>query len=434
MLMTENGNGTATVPATEPKEHRNGGPALRESLHGRLLYRSEVPAPVGPPLADDARARQAVALFCYEAPGGAVGQFLTRVADGLAGRGLDLHLFSRRGFEISAPGAFIHVLGESTGDLLEQVQEFNHRACNAFLRHFPNGSGPVSLLGFEWSSVPVLSLLHGIKGHDAVLSLSSLERQRSDLTSDLSRRIEEIERTGLREAKAVLVPDGGTAAVASLWEPSCADRVVAARHLFPAEGFRSGVDAGTVKARYQIGPVDPTILYVGDLDERYGPDLLMKSFPTVLKAFPQARMIVVGDGTLHWPLRVYARYLLLEHAVRFAGNVEGQAMRELMQAADVVVVPSREPTPWWPILAAWAAERPVVTTHEAAPGLMAHEQDGLLCHASTHGLGGGINAIFADAGRAGMLGRNGYRTLDSRFGWNAVAAQIEELIGVRASV
>ena len=69
-----------------------------------------------------------------------------------------------------------------------------------------------------------------------------------------------------------------------------------------------------------------------------------------------ASVLMLAYGDAFWPLKVYARYLLLEHAVRLPGNIEGDQMAELVQAADVIVVPSREGTPWWPILAAWVQE------------------------------------------------------------------------------
>src|SRR5262249_11897267 len=160
---------------------------------------------------------------------------------------------------------------------------------------------------------------------------------------------------GLREAGAILVNQPATAEVAKYWVPECADRLVSARQPFPVATFDSTFDPGAIKARYQVGPIDPTILFLCDLSEHYGPDLLGKAMPGVLKNPKQARLIVVGDGGLYWPLRVYSRYLLLEHAVRLVGHVEGQPLQELIQAADMIVVPSRESTPWWPIQAAWAA-------------------------------------------------------------------------------
>ncbi len=139
------------------------------------------------------------------------------------------------------------------------------------------------------------------------------------------------------------------------------------------------------------------ILYVGDLDERYGPDLLIKAMPAVLRHHQQARLVIVGDGQMLWPLRVYARYLLLEHAIRLVGHVTDQPMYELIQAADMIVVPSRESTPWWPILAGWAARRPVVATHDAARTLLEHEKDSVLVYPSENSIVWGIERVLYDA-------------------------------------
>src|SRR5262249_60454978 len=136
-----------------------------------------------------------------------------------------------------------------------------------------------------------------------------------------------------------LSPAGAPAGVARFWVPDCAERSLPAHPLFPMDRFEGLADPGAVKARYQVGPVDPVILYVGDLDERYGPDLLVKAMPAILRHHPQARLVIVGEGQLQWPMRVYARYLLLEHAVRIVGHLADQAVNELIQAADIIAVP-----------------------------------------------------------------------------------------------
>ncbi len=142
---------------------------------------------------------------------------------------------------------------------------------------------------------------------------------------------------------------------------------------------------------------------------------------------------MVGDGSLYWPLRVYARYLLLEHAVRLPGHLEGQALAELVAAADVVVVPSREQTPWWPVLGGWAAGRPVVATHHAAPGLIAHEQDGVLCYPSENSLVWGVERVLFDAELRGGMAEKGRARLEERFGWNILAEQVQEVMGAAAT-
>jgi glycosyltransferase involved in cell wall biosynthesis len=415
------------------REEGTGGP---EGLTAGRLHAAWARTPAGDANGNETPAddRPALAVFCFEDPESVVGRFMAHVSRALARRQVAVHAFVRRGFAAEGTGLHLHELGAcGEGDLLAQVQEFTHRACNAFLGLFPAGSPPVTLLGHEWSAVPSLSLLRGLAPYDALLSLHSLERQRGGLDSDLSRQIDALEAAGLRQARAVLVQDPATAEVAKYWVPECAPRIGCARQPFPAEKFHSRLDPGAVKARFQVGPVDPTILYLGDLDERYGPDLLVKAMPAVLKDVKQARLVVVGDGALYWPLRVYARYLLLEHAVRLPGHLEGQALYELIAAADVVAVPSRASTPWWPIQAAWAAGRPVVATHVAAPGLLEHEQDAVLVHPAENSCVWGIERVLFDAGLRQTLAGKGAAKLEERFGWGSVAAQVEELLGVPAA-
>jgi glycosyltransferase involved in cell wall biosynthesis len=439
-VTTLNGNGDQTTFAPDAVEypaserpthslpHTNG-------KHAKVENRLRDFVPVLSTLNGDAthqESRPSLAVFCYEDPESVIGRHVSKTAAALARRHFPVHLFVPQAYPLDTPGVFIHPVGKaSEGDLLAQVQEFTRRACNTFLEQFPVGCDKVTLLGHEWSAVPALSLLHGIKNVDILLSLHSLERQRSDLSSIMSRQIEDIELSGLREAKSILIQDPASAEVIKYWAPECIGRMVYARRPFPVHHFERELDPGSVKARYQVGPVDPTILYVGDLDERYGPDLLVKAMPAILKNNKQVRLIVVGDGALYWPLRVYTRYLLLEHAVRLVGPLEGQPLYELIQAADLIAVPSREATPWWPIQAAWAARRPVVATHGAAPTLLEHEQDSVLCYASENSCVWGIERVLFDDGLKERIAQKGCEKLEERFGWNSVAEQVEELMGVQ---
>jgi glycosyltransferase involved in cell wall biosynthesis len=381
-----------------------------------------------------AEKQRALALFCYDDPSSIVGQYLQDLVSALVKWHTPVHIFSREPFGLDLPNVFLHVLGDfSGGGLLPHVEEFTRRASNAFLREFRDCSR-IMLIGFEWASVPAISLLHSIKNVRVILSLHSLERQRSNMGEELSRNIEEIELTGLREARLILTHDPATAELAGRCLPACAERLLAANPMAAIQDFQFDLDPGEVKGRYQVGPTDPTLLYIGDLHENYGPDLLMKALPRVLKKHPQARCIFVGDGELLWPLRVYSRYLLLDYAVRLIGSLEGRPLHELIYAADVIVVPSRRSTPWWPIEAAWAAKHPVVVTYEAAPALVRHEQDSLLTEADEKGLASGINRVLSEPQLARNLGDCGRAKLAERYGVNRVAARIEELMGVPEAV
>jgi glycosyltransferase involved in cell wall biosynthesis len=425
----------ATPPP--PSYTTNGEPSTTALARAFRGTEAKTPEPVKPaePVekAPAAAPKRPLALFCYEGPETAVGGHVARLASAFARRGLAVHLFTRVPFPNEA-GVKVHATGGNNSDLLAGVEEYTCRACAAYLQQFPAGAAPVPLVGHEWSSVPAVAALRQHTGGDLLLSLHSLERQRSDLTSDVSRRIEELELAGLPEARSVLVHNAEANEILKYRAPDSLPRVVRGREPFPVAKFNAPIDRDAVKRRYQVGPVDPLILYVGDLDERHGADVLMKSVPAVLKNHPAAHFVFVGDGTLLWPLRVWARYLLLEHRVRFAGSVEGQAIYDLIQASDLVVVPSREPTEWWPFQAAWAARRPVVATHGLAGSVLEHERDGVLIYPHESSCVWGIERVLFDAGLRDTLARRGAEKLEARFGWNSLAEQVEELLGIKQAV
>jgi glycosyltransferase involved in cell wall biosynthesis len=372
-----------------------------------------------------------LAVFCYEDPDSFVGQYVSWTAAILARHGTTVHLFARRPFADGVPGVFSHAVGQCAGhDLLGSVREFTRLACDAFGRQFGSGSNGVALLAHDWSAVSAALSLKAIHGLEVVVEYHSVERQRSDVSSETARHIAEIELAGLREARTILVHQPATRDCACGMLPDCAGRIEDAHQPFPVHLFCSQLDPGEVKARFQVGPTDPTILYVGDLCEQYGSDLLVKAMPALLRNHSQLRLVIVGSGSEYWPMRVYSRYLLLDHATRFAGDIQDQPLRELIQAADIVAVPSREPTPWWPILAAWASQRPVVATHQAAPPLLQHEQDSVLIYPNEASLVWGIERVLFDPEFGRSIAQQGRRKLLSRFGENVTAEQIKRLMRV----
>ncbi|MFO0877211.1 MAG: glycosyltransferase family 4 protein [Gemmataceae bacterium] len=369
-----------------------------------------------------------IAVFCHEPPDSFIGRHVIRTVHALAELGRTVHVFCRQSFPLEGASVRMHVVGNGfEGDLVEEVQQFARKASNVFLQVFPNGEN-VQVVGYEWTCAPVLALLKGLRNQSSLLSLHSLEQQRSDLSNELSRRIVEIEHEGIAAASKLLMHDPATIDVARQRIPTCAERIIPAYHVFSADPFERELDPGAVKARYQVGPIDPTILFVGDLDERYGPDLALRAMPAILRHHPQARLVIVGEGHLLWPLKVYARYLLLEHAIRLPGHVTGQALLDLIQASDLIIVPSRSETPWWPIQMGWAARKPVVATHDAARGLTEHEKDCVLVYPSENSIVWGVERVLYDEELRQSLARSGHQKLEHRFGWKGLAEQLEELL------
>ncbi len=373
-------------------------------------------------------ATQTAALFCFEDPGSAVGRFAVQAARLLAARGQRVILFTRLPIVADAECVTVQTIGDSDEmDLIGKVRAFTLRASAAFNAAVPEGEA-AALVGLEWSSIPALQILGAIRKLHVLLILHTLERQRSDVQASLSKQIEEIETQGMQEAKAVLVHSAATYDAACRLMPDYATKITRLIDAFPITHFQRELDAGAVKARYQIGPVDPTILFCGELNEDHGPDLLIKAVPLILKKYPQARFVFVGDGALFWTLRIYARYLNLDNAVRVVGHLAGDALNELIQAADIVIAPSRKSTENWPILAGWSAGKAVIASNEVAGTLIEHEKNGVLIYPLPDSCAWAVDRIFTDPYLWGRIRENGAAKLHAEFGDAALAAQLSQAI------
>ncbi|MFH0939762.1 MAG: glycosyltransferase family 4 protein [Planctomycetota bacterium] len=372
-----------------------------------------------------------LAIFCYEDSTSSLGQYVAEYSNLLAQRGTTVHIFSRKAFTNVGPAVQVHETGDYQAEnLVASVQEFSNRVQISFARHFSSGVS-VTLLGQEWTTIPAVLALGAKYNCNTIISMHSMECQRSDMSSELSQKIKSLELQGLAQANTVLFQQTATAEMARKMAPDCARRFVLARQSFPIQDFISALDPGEIKKRIQVGPIDPLILFIGNLDERHGPDLLMKSLPAVLKNHKQARFAFVGDGALQWPLRVHARYLLLEHAVRILGHLSGQPLYELIHACDMIAVPSRDLTSEWPILAGWAASKPVFATHNATKSLIKHDHNGILVYPSENSCVWGIERILNNTELRFQLGRNGHQKLQECYGTPSVVEQLRELMGVR---
>ena len=131
------------------------------------------------------------------------------------------------------------------------------------------------------------------------------------MTSQISKCINGLECTMLHESQVILTQESAAAEVARFWFPECAARPDRRAATVPGRAVQQQDRSGQVKARFQVGPIDPTILYVGDLSDRYGPDLLVKAMPAILRNHPQARLIARRRWSAVLDAARISRYLLL---------------------------------------------------------------------------------------------------------------------------
>ena len=109
-----------------------------------------------------------------------------------------------------------------------------------------------------------------------------------------------------------------------------------------------------------IHPDETLLLSIGSLLTCKGHAQLLQALPRVLARFPQARFALVGEGRLRRKLEQLAATLELTRQVRFLGFRHDVA--DLLQAADLFILPSIEEGLCSTLIEALFARRPVVTT------------------------------------------------------------------------
>lgn len=126
--------------------------------------------------------------------------------------------------------------------------------------------------------------------------------------------------------------------------------------------IRNGVDVERVRGvveerRKSLAPVEPTFLTLSRLSEEKRLDDVVRAFALVLKARPDAKLVIAGSGPSEESLRSLVRGLRIEKSVRFAGFLDPL---DALAGADVLVQISAWENYSYTLLDAVAAGTPVV--------------------------------------------------------------------------
>lgn len=179
------------------------------------------------------------------------------------------------------------------------------------------------------------------------------------------------------------------------------------------ERIESAVRAGRSGTAHQLAK---TILWVGRLDPVKGLDLLLRAMTTVIRAVPDARLRLVGDGPERKRLEDLAASMSLGPRLEFLGARNDVPV--LLATCDLFVFPSRTEGLPNALLEAMAAGLPIVTTD--VPGcrdLIKHEVTGLrVPYGDTSALAQAMVRMLNDAALAARLGASARS--DARNSWS----------------
>jgi glycosyltransferase involved in cell wall biosynthesis len=380
-----------------------------------------------------------IAFFAWESlhsvPVGGVAVHVTELAAALQRRGHEVHVFTRLGE------------GQNTYALIDGVHyhrcpidlhpdfitEMNNMG-NSFV-YFMRQSEAFQgahfdvVHGQDWLSSKGIVQVKNNYGRKVFLTLHSTEYGRcgNHHFNGQSGRIRMVEAEGAFVADRVIAVSGALCDEVKSqyrvpdWKLRCVYNGVNCSNF---DGF---IDPAVCRRSYNIGPMDPMVLFVGRLAVQKGPDLLLEAVPGLLHHKPDTKVVFAGDGYMRQALENRANELGVRHAVRFLGSMGMYGdLINLYKSTDVVCVPSRNEPFGIVVLEAWAAGKPVVVTRNGGPAeMVTHNQDGFVVYDNPGSICWGIKEVFNNFAHARWMGERGRVKAAYRFTWDVAAAQTE---------
>ena len=364
---------------------------------------------------------------------GGVAVHVTELAAALDRREHEIHVFTRQGQ--SQPGYDfidgVHYHRCPFALTTNFVDEVNNM-CRAFVDAVLAVEDTVGSFdvvhAHDWLASNAAVWVKEGRGRRAVLTMHSTEygRNGNRFLGGQAARVQEHERHGTYCADRVITVSNQLKAE-TRWLYEVPDwKVQTIYNGVSTPQFDYAVDAGEVKRRYAMGPLDPMILFVGRMVVQKGPDILVRTMPSILRHYPHAKFVFVGDGHMKEDVCRIGHQLGVAHAMRVLGVVRGRELTNLFKACDVVAVPSRNEPFGIVILEGWSAHKPVVSTKRGGPAeFVWHEINGLHVDDTPESVAWGLETLIADHDRCRWMGRNGRATVDAAFSWDSIAEQTE---------
>lgn len=362
---------------------------------------------------------------------GGVAPHVSEISEALARRGHEVHIFTRRGdFESYDKINGVHyqrVDADSSGDILAQMDRMSDALYDRFgavqklFGHFD------ILHGHDWHPVPALTRLKRDCDLRFILTMHSTEwgRNGNNFGYGISKEISHREWLGCYEASKVIVTTRRMQDEL-MWIYALPEGKIQIIPNGIVKGkLRRPLDAGRVKERYGIHPLAPIVLFCGRMSVQKGPDLLVEAVPLVLKARPDVRFIFMGEGGMRSHCENRARELGVADACRFLGYSSSAEKEELVNACDLMCVPSRNEPFGVVVLEAWDACKPVVATE--AVSIIKNFEDGLLAYVEPQSIAWCINRLLADPEEMKRLAEAGYDRIDAEFSWDRIARRTEDV-------
>lgn len=203
------------------------------------------------------------------------------------------------------------------------------------------------------------------------------------------------------------------------------------------ERFRPGLDGRPWRRRLGVADHRPVVLAAGRLVARKGHDMLLRAWPRVLGACPDAVLVIVGGGPQRRRLQRMIAQRGLQRSVRLIGSVPWSQMPGVYAGADVFALPCRtrraglEPEAWGIVfLEASASGLPVVVGRSGgAPETVVDGETGFVVDPrAVEQVADRISALLREPEMAKQMGRRGREHVTEQYAAEASPRTLQSLL------
>ncbi|NPA27003.1 MAG: glycosyltransferase family 4 protein [Chloroflexi bacterium] len=186
------------------------------------------------------------------------------------------------------------------------------------------------------------------------------------------------------------------------------------------------------RRQWGLEPDHVVIMYVGRLGPEKNLPFLLRAFWGMAQVYPQAHLVLVGDGPERENLQDRVQHMRLTDRVHFTGMVPYEAVPAHLAAADIFATASDTEVHPLSVIEAMAAGLPVVGVRSPGVGeVVEHGRTGFLVEKDVGAFASALGRLVGDRELRRALGeaaREAAQQFDIRQTTRALVAEYERLI------
>jgi glycosyltransferase involved in cell wall biosynthesis len=181
-----------------------------------------------------------------------------------------------------------------------------------------------------------------------------------------------------------------------------------------------------VRNEFGYGTGDVVIAIVARLAPVKNHKLLIDTFGTFAGKYPQARLLIIGDGPLRGELESHVAHCSLQQKITFAGDRPD--VERLMTGADIATLSSQSEGISLTLLEAMATGLPVVATNVGGnPTIITEGRDGHLVEQNVPSYSTALGRLVESETVRRQLGERARTTVIEKWSVTRMAEQYQEL-------